>query len=55
MIVDASPFFGEWPYWRLPSPGEAGLLATLDRWKVGHAAVSSTRALLLDGPSGNAE
>lgn len=55
MIVDASAFVGDWPYWRLPRAGAEGLLATLDRWDIALAVVSSTRALLLDGPSGNSE
>ena len=56
-MIDASAFFGEWPYWRLPNAGdgEAGLLATLDRWQIASAAVSSTKALLLDGRAGNDE
>lgn len=56
MIVDANAFFGEWPYWRLPTPAtEQGLFSWLDRLGVEAAALSSTKAVLLDGRSGNAE
>jgi predicted TIM-barrel fold metal-dependent hydrolase len=55
VIVDGNAYVGDWPYWRLPAVGEDDLLRTMDAHGIDVALITSTKALLVDALSGNAE